>query len=722
MASYRPFPPPPQSTFAPPPNQNPLPPPPTGTQPPGNQYSQNWGYSGGDGSYNSQNYSQMHPNAGFQHGGYGSSSSSQHYGPPPSRNQLPPPPPQNHQQHQPQYPYPLPPPPPESSYPPPPPPSVPQNSMNLPPAPPPMYYPSAQYSQFNHQPLQPMQPPPPPPPPSSPPPNSSIPPPPPPSQPPSPPPPPSSAPTVGQTKEIKVESEKGPSKDAMGSGWREPGHSNQGAHLKQHKLPALMPPKKSNGPSGRIETEEERRLRKKRELEKQRQEEKHRQQLKESQNAVLQKTQMLSSGVKGHGSISGSRMGERRATPLLSGERTENRLKKPTTFLCKLKFRNELPDPTAQPKLLSLRRDKDRFTKYTITSLEKMHKPQLYVEPDLGIPLDLLDLSVYNPPKGERLPLDPEDEDLLRDDDPITPVKKDGIRRKERPTDKGVSWLVKTQYISPLSMEATKQTMTEKQAKELREARGGRNILENLNNRERRIQEIEASFEACKSRPVHSTNRNLQPVEILPLLPDFDRYDDQFVVATFDSAPTADSETYSKLDKSVHDALESRAVMKSFVATGADSSRSEKFLAYMAPSPDELPKDMYDENEDVSFSWVREYHWDVRGDDADDPTTYLVAFGESVARYVPLPTKLILRKKRAKEGKSSEEVEHFPVPSRVTVRRRSTVAAIELKEPESYPASKRMRTDMEDGLGRQHKIVQDQDMDQSSGGEYDMSD
>ena len=36
-----------------------------------------------------------------------------------------------------------------------------------------------------------------------------------------------------------------------------------------------------------------------------------------------------------------------------------------------------------------------RFTKYTITSLEKMYKPQLHVEPDLGIPLDLLDLSVY---------------------------------------------------------------------------------------------------------------------------------------------------------------------------------------------------------------------------------------------------------------------------------------------------------------------------------------
>lgn len=60
---------------------------------------------------------------------------------------------------------------------------------------------------------------------------------------------------------------------------------------------------------------------------------------------------------------------------------------------------------------------------------------------------------------GERIPLDPEDEELLRDDDPVTPIKPDGLKTKERPTDKGVSWLVKTQYISPLSMDSTKQVM-----------------------------------------------------------------------------------------------------------------------------------------------------------------------------------------------------------------------------------------------------------------------
>lgn len=644
-----------------------------------------------------------------------SSNYPQPYNPPP-RNQIPTQPAQQ------QYQYPPPPPLQDKSFPPPPPPtSLPPQPAPAPaPAPPATgYYPSGQYSQYSqHQPLQPLQPPPPPPPPSSPPPNSVAPPPPPPPL--SPPPPPSSLPP-GQSKENRNAEERRPSREGRDSGWRDLGNA------KQHKVPVpQVPARKPSGPPGRVETEEERRLRKKREYEKQRQEEKHRQHIKESQNRVLQKTQMMSSGTKAHGSITGSHMGDRRTASLLSSERIENRLKKPTTFLCKLKFRNELPDLTAQPKLMSLRRDKDRFTKYAVTSLEKMHKPELYVEPDLGIPLDLLDLSVYNPPKGKSLQLDPEDEELLRDDDPVIPIKKDGIKRKERPTEQGVSWLVKTQYISPLSMESSKQSLTEKQAKELRE---GRNLLENLNSRERQIQEIQASFEACKARPIHATNARLQAVDILPLFPDFDRYDDQFVVANFDSAPTADSEIYSKLDKDIRDSHESQAIMKSFVATSSDMAKPDKFLAYMVPSPNELGKDIYDESEDVSYSWIREYHWDVRGDDADDPTTYLVTFGESEAHYIPLPTKLILRKKRAREGKSSEEVEHFPVPSKLTVRKRSTVAAIELKEVGGYSASKgsgfnskRARLDMEDGLGQSHKSVDEMEPDQSSGGEYDVSD
>ncbi|KAL1533434.1 Protein PAF1 [Salvia divinorum] len=669
MASYRPFHPPPHSSFAPPPpsNQNSLPPPPAVAPRPqrgGSQYSQNWGPYSGG---DGSNYN-------FQLPGYGSSSSQQHFNPPAPQQQpfqFPPPPP--------------PPPPESSSYPPPPPPpqSAPAAAM---------YYPSSQYSQFN-------QPPPPPAPPSSPPP------PPPPLQLSSPPPLPSSAPLSA-----------GPSRES-----RQP---NPAASSRKEQKPPLS----NKRPGGRIETEEERRLRKKREFEKHKKEENHKQHLRESQNKVLQKTQMLASGAKGHGSISGSHMGDRRSTPLLGGDRIENRLKKPTTFLCKLKFRNELPDPSAKMKLLSLKRDPDRYCKYQITSLEKNWKPQLHVEPDLGIPLDLLDLSVYNPPKGEQIPLDPEDEDLLRDDDPITPSKTDGIKKKERPTDKGVSWLVKTQYISPLSIESTKQSLTEKQAKELREYRG-RSLLENLNSRDRKIQDIVASFEACKTKPVHAVNRHLQPRRILPLLPDFNRYEDHFVVATFDSAPTVDSEIYRKLTAADRDEYEQKAVMRSYGSTSTDSERPNGFLAYMVPSVDEIEKDIYDETEDVSYSWVREYHCDVRGDDVDDPTTYLVSFGDTEARYLPLPKKLILRKKRAREGKSTEDVQQFPVPRSVTVRRRTNVSIKDLTEEEDFvPLKGNLNSrsgrgaSMDRGPSRLRRMSsQDMEPDDYSGAEDDLS-
>ncbi|XP_073272841.1 protein PAF1 homolog [Primulina huaijiensis] len=695
MASYRPFHPPSQSAFVPPPppphpNQNPLqssaaPPPSLG----GNQYSQNWGpYSSSEGSNCSQNYSLSNPSSNYQHSGYGSSSTQHHFNPP-SRNQMPPPPQQQPFQY-----HPPPPPPPESSsYP-----ALPPLPPHPTPAPPMYYPPSSQHSHFNQPQL--LQPPPPPPLPSSPPP------PPPPSQPLSPPPLPSGIPPAGTNRENR--------------------HGHSGAPFKQdHKPPVPPNAKKLSDPqgSGRVETEEERRLRKRKEYEKQKQEEKHKQHMRETQNKLLQKTQILAPGGKGHGSISGSHMGDRRSTPLLSGDRIENRLKKPTTFLCKMKFRNELPDPSAKIKLLPLKRDPDRYCRYQITSLEKNWKPQLHIEPDLGIPLDLLDLSVYNPPKGPRIPLDPEDEELLRDDEPITPIKLDGLKKKERPTDKGVSWLVKTQYISPLSIESTKQSLSEKQAKELRESRG-RNLMDNLNSRERQIHDIVGSFEACRTPPVHAVNPKLKPLKVLPLFPYFERYDDQFVVANFDSAPTADSEIYSKLSAAIREEHESRAIMKSYVASSKDAGKSDKFLAYMVPSIDELEKDVYDEEEDISYSWVREYHWDVLGENVQDPSTYLVVFGESDAKYLPLPTKLVLRKKRAKDGKSSEEVEHFPVPKSVTIRRRSTVAAMELRDEGDIVGSKASTLPSRNkrgNAGRLHRVVQDTDGDHFSGVEDDLS-
>lgn len=449
-------------------------------------------------------------------------------------------------------------------------------------------------------------------------------------------------------------------------------------------LPSVKPPQLPGGPQSaepnRGETEEEKRLRKKREYEQRKEEEKQRRE-KEASAALLRKNQLGSSlhsakvtaGATPRGATPRGDGRVERKPQYVGAEKIDNKLKKPTTFLCKLKFRNELPDPTAQPKLLSISTNKDRYAKYTITSLEKTHKPKLFVEPDLGIPLDLLDISVYNLPKVIQT-MDPEDEELLRDDEMKTPNKLDGIRKKDRPTDKGVSWLVKTQYISPISLDTAKQPLTERQIKELREAREGRNIfLESLNNREQQIQAIEESFRVSKLRPVHQTKPGLEPEEILPLLPDFDRWDDQLVLATFDGEATADAENYGKLEASVRDELESRAVMKSFIHSSSDPTKPDKFLSYMVPGVEELMKDMYDEDEEeMSYTWLREYHWELRAEDANSPVTYALVFGEDGAKYLPLPTKLVLQKRRSKEGRSNEDIEsQYPVPSRVTIRNRS---------------------------------------------------
>ncbi|XP_042419340.1 protein PAF1 homolog isoform X2 [Zingiber officinale] len=567
-----------------------------------------------------------------------------------------------------------------------------------------VYYPSSQHPLQDNQPSHP-------PPPSSSPPNHSLPPPPSPTVPPPsvPPPPPLSNQTQPNLPSMNVHHQGTTRVDP-------PGHQHKPTlPLKQQEPPsrptAGRVPIHAGGPNGassRVETEGERRMRKKREYEKQKHEERRQLLLKHSQSIVLQKTNLLAGNARPSGSMTGSHVADQRTSSLLVGEKIENRLKKPTTFICKMKFRNELPDPTTQPKLLALNKDKDRFSRYTITSLEKMHKPKLYIEQDLGIPLDLLDMSVYNP-HAVHLSLAHEDEELLHEDELVAPVKPDGIRRKERPMIEGVSWLVKTQYISPISTEVAKKSVTAKQAKEMRETREGRSKYKQLKN--------------LSQQPncLLSINLNLDW--------NLRRFGLCYHFSTGD--PTADLEKHSKLDRSSCHELQSQAIMKSFIMNGSDPNNPEKFLAYMTPAPDQLHKDETTRNEDTTYNWHGEYHWDARGEDINDPTTYLVTFGEKDALYLPLPTKIVLLSKRVTETRPRDEIEHFPVPSSVIVRKKSDNTAEEpneYEEPygkmEKLNGMKRKRGDSsmyKDSLDEQHTFLRTNGLDQFSE-EEDLSD
>jgi RNA polymerase II-associated factor 1 len=117
---------------------------------------------------------------------------------------------------------------------------------------------------------------------------------------------------------------------------------------------------------------------------------------------------------------------------------------KKSDFLCKWRFFNTLPDVPFDPKLLHFPFEKNRFVKYTTTALESQHKSILHTEPDLGVPIDLIDPFAYKTPTKPAA-LDEADAKLLQTDEKQQTSSNGQKGQAFRPV---ASWLRKTEYIS----------------------------------------------------------------------------------------------------------------------------------------------------------------------------------------------------------------------------------------------------------------------------------
>jgi hypothetical protein len=146
-------------------------------------------------------------------------------------------------------------------------------------------------------------------------------------------------------------------------------------------------------------------------------------------------------------------------------------------FTIKLKYKNDLPPVPYDPKLLAYPLDPLRHVRYARTSLDAAAKTQLHPEPDLGMPLDLVDLERYNVPMlgpwhagarrswdmvltcdgyvGARCgaaavpPLAEADAKLADDDvDKLDQLKKLQRTRATEPAAVEVPWLRRTEYIA----------------------------------------------------------------------------------------------------------------------------------------------------------------------------------------------------------------------------------------------------------------------------------
>lgn len=203
-------------------------------------------------------------------------------------------------------------------------------------------------------------------------------------------------------------------------------------------------------------------------------------------------------------------------------------------FLCKLKFRNSLPDTPFDPKLLQYPFDPERFVKYTPTTLEQNYQHALLTERDMGIKLDLIDRDAYKPLRGNP-PLDPADEALLTGTTPAVATPSARITRAiPRPE---VSWLRRTSYLA--SDENKAATLIESSISfGGRSTRLARVYSSTQSSRDKIMHAIQDTFEQAKLPvPPHRTNPRLTAVHVMPIFPDFELWSNMYTQVNFDDEP-----------------------------------------------------------------------------------------------------------------------------------------------------------------------------------------
>eukprot|EP00697_Spironema_sp_BW2_P014713 gnl/Spiro4/5240_TR2646_c0_g1_i1.p1 gnl/Spiro4/5240_TR2646_c0_g1~~gnl/Spiro4/5240_TR2646_c0_g1_i1.p1 ORF type:complete len:380 (-),score=114.08 gnl/Spiro4/5240_TR2646_c0_g1_i1:14-1153(-) len=206
-------------------------------------------------------------------------------------------------------------------------------------------------------------------------------------------------------------------------------------------------------------------------------------------------------------------------------------------FLCKMKFRNNLPDIPFDPKLLQYPFDPNRFVRYTPTTLEQNYQHALLTEEDLGIHFDLTDRDAYRPPPPGTT-LEEADERLLQG---TTAAASLFAAPRVKPIPRPVAtWLRKTSYITSNEMPNVKTAVGHETAE------GGRRygrlarvpVTSTKSSRDKLVEAIENSFTMARQPvPPHPTNPQLTPVRVLPLFPDFDLWSNMYTQVNFDSAP-----------------------------------------------------------------------------------------------------------------------------------------------------------------------------------------
>eukprot|EP01112_Ceratiomyxa_fruticulosa_P002777 TRINITY_DN12_c0_g1_i1.p1 TRINITY_DN12_c0_g1~~TRINITY_DN12_c0_g1_i1.p1 ORF type:complete len:447 (+),score=115.63 TRINITY_DN12_c0_g1_i1:370-1710(+) len=321
-----------------------------------------------------------------------------------------------------------------------------------------------------------------------------------------------------------------------------------------------------------------------------------------------------------------------------------NLLKKESEFLCSLQFRNTLPDIPFEPKLLTLPLDPSRFVKFsTHNTLERVYKQQIWPEPDLGIPISLIDPAMYKTPE-HPIPIPPEDSELIRLASDLASGRTQRRMETLRPH---VPWLKKTTYLSTEQDEAIKFGRPQKQAQQS-------NRDEDNKTLDQKIEIINKSFELASNIPTRHPllKPDVKLVSVLPIIPDIELYPTEYAEIIFDSDPL-DINVQDE-DNELNTYKRSRALFKPI----ADTSFCDYFVHSVKETPDEN-RGMEDGDQ---YEQVRSFRADVV-DNIEVKDNYFFVEKNGALHYNPLKIRV-----RARKVKFENE-EFFDRPSKLKLAR-----------------------------------------------------
>ena len=228
-----------------------------------------------------------------------------------------------------------------------------------------------------------------------------------------------------------------------------------------------------------------------------------------------------------------------------------------------------------------------------------------------------------------------------------------------------VTWLRRTEYISGEYSKVVRET-PELQKKD---------VAKLIQSREEQIRAIERTFELAEQRPAHPTDKNLTAVEMLPVYPDFELWQNSYTQCAFDADPTPPVRGDNEATRANSEWQVDHSLMK--LDVNADDPDDRVRLMLFTPLAEEYDPAKAEQDIEGELEYVRDYNFLLKKDDDVHSQFFFSIREREGVFYNEVKTRVVLQRHRLKkqvEGRPSR-VTHLAVN-----RRELTSAEVEEQE------------------------------------------